>query len=180
MAEATTIARPYAEAAFRIAEEANAITPWADALDRLAQAATLPQVDACLLHPGYTSTQKTDVLLAFLEDNCAKDPLFLGFLKVLADSRRLSLLPAIARSFELLKAQAEGTLNSVIYSAFGLTTDEVETLRPHLEKVFCRKLRLTVEICQELIGGIRVVAGDQVYDASVQGKLHSMSTQLRH
>lgn len=177
MAETVTIARPYAEAVFRLAKEKGALAVWSDALAKLAAFAAHADVAACVANPSLTAAQKADLLKSLLGSADADMGSFIG---VLAANDRLSVLPEIADFFEALKAEEEGVKDAVIYSAFPIDAAKTAEILPALEKRFGAKLKPEIKLDPELIGGVRVVVGDQIYDASVRGQLDAMATALRN
>lgn len=177
MAELVTIARPYAEAVFRLAQENGKLAAWAEQLSRLSAYAQNADVAACVANPGLTAGQKADLVKSLLGSGVDGD--LASFIQVLADNDRLSVLPEIAASFEELKAAEEGVKDAVIHSAFAMSAADSAALLPALEKHFEAKLRPQVQLAPELIGGIKVVVGDRVLDASVRGRLDAMATALR-
>jgi F-type H+-transporting ATPase subunit delta len=177
MAEATTVARPYAEAAFAIAREQNALDAWARMLDFAAAIVRDPQVAGALDNPRLGAAEKESLLLSIAGDRLTPDGR--SFLRVLVEADRVALLPEIATLFETLKDEAEGAAKADIESAFELTDDQLAQLTSSLQKRFGKRIEAAVRINRQLIGGARVTVGDTVIDASVQGKLAAMATQLR-
>lgn len=177
MAELVTIARPYAEAVFRLAKEKGALPAWSAQLSSLSAFAQNADMAACLANPGLTAGQKAELVKSLLKGGADGD--LASFIQVLADNDRLGVLPEIAAFFEALKAEEEGVKDAVIHSAFPMSDAERTGLVPALEAHFKAKLRPQVQLDPELIGGIKVVVGDQVLDASVRGRLDAMATSLR-
>lgn len=177
MAELMTIARPYAEAVFRIAREQKTFAAWSQLLQLAAAAVTEPRVAALLDDPERTAVAKDALLLSICGE--AADALGRNFLKTLVDADRLAVLPQISQLFETLKDEAEGVAKARIDTAFPLSPAELASLTAALEKKFGRKVEATVNIEPALIGGARITVGDTVIDGSVQAKLTAMSNQLR-
>ncbi|MCX8145384.1 MAG: F0F1 ATP synthase subunit delta [Azovibrio sp.] len=177
MAETVTIARPYAEAVFRIAKEAGALGAWSGRLQRLALIAQDPEMAEVIGNPKLSAEQVAQLFVALAED---QDAVLGNFIRVLADNERLSLLPEISSLFEALKAAEEGVKEAVVQTAFPLTDADIAALMPQLEAHFKTKLDPTVVVDPELIGGVRVAVGDQVLDASVRGKLEAMAIALKN
>ncbi|MDR1848508.1 MAG: F0F1 ATP synthase subunit delta [Zoogloeaceae bacterium] len=184
MAESVTVARPYAEAAFRAAKEKGALNAWNENLQRLALAAQDRKVVAVIGSPVITVEQLVDFFLGLLEQDKqgkqGNDPVFCNFVKTLAENERLTLLPEIASLFAAEKAAEEGIREAVVASAFPLSEPDLKTLLPQLEAHFKTKLAPVVKVDADLIGGVRVTVGDQVLDASVRGKLDAMTIALRN
>jgi F-type H+-transporting ATPase subunit delta len=177
MSESVTLARPYAEAAFRLAQEEKVVPQWSQALEKWACCAADPRLQACLADPALTPPQKAQLLASLIGD--AISAAQTRFLQLLADNGRLGLLADIAQGFEKLKAQADGVRDALIQSAFALDATQTSALLPSLEKRFGGQLKPRVQICPDLIGGLRVQVGDHVYDASVRGKLDALAQHLR-
>jgi F-type H+-transporting ATPase subunit delta len=177
MAELATIARPYAEAAFEIARDANALPAWSDMLRFAASVVRDPRVAEALDNPRLDAAAKESLLLSIGGDRFTGEAR--NFIRVLVESERVALLPHISAMFDALKNDAEATAKATIESAFELSDAQVAELRDALEKRFGKKIDATVTVNPELIGGARVTVGDAVLDGSVQAKLASMRAQLR-
>ena len=177
MAELTTIARPYAEAAFALARDADALPAWSQML-RLASAVVAdPKVAQALDNPVLDSGAKETLLLSICGDKLNAEGRI--FIRVLIDSDRISVLPQIQQMYESLKDAADGVAKATIETAFPFEGNELPELTAALEKRFGRKIEATVSVKPELIGGARVTVGDTVIDASVQEQLRAMAAQLR-
>ena len=177
MAESVTIARPYAEAAFRIAQESGAQGVWSGRLQRLAMIAQDGDMASVMGNPRLSAEQVAELLISLSQDS---DATLGSFIRTLAENRRLTLLPEISRLFDLAKSQEEGVKEAVVHSAFPIDDTQVATLLKELEPRFGTRLTARVEIDPGLIGGVRVAVGDQVLDASVRGKLDSMAVALNN
>jgi len=177
MAELATIARPYAEAAFEIARDAQALPAWSDMLRFAATIVGDARVASALDNPRLDAGAKESLLLSIGGDRFTGEGR--NFIRVLLESERITLLPQIAAMFDTLKNEAEATALATIESAFELTDAQVAELRTALEKRFGKKIEATVTVNRALIGGARVTVGDAVLDGSVQAKLAAMRAQLR-
>ena len=175
MAELTTIARPYSEAVFALADKAGVLANWSDALARLAAVAQAPEMTRLLGNPGVSDAQIVDLFAATAGEMPAEAK---NFLRALAENKRLSVLPEVAVLYEAHKAEREGAVDAHIVSAFMLEGAELAALVGDLERRFKRKVRPQVSIDPELIGGVRIQVGDQVIDGSVRGKLEAMRIGL--
>ena len=174
MAELATIARPYAEALFKAsASDLNAAAVWVDALQQVAENPQLLQFSD---NPNTTATQVFDVIASVAQ--VALPEMAKNFLRTVIDNGRLNVLPEIAAQFRTLKNAQSGSSDAVVYSAFAIDSAELAELAGTLEKRFARKLNLSVELQPELIGGIRVVVGDEVLDSSVKARLEQMKVAL--
>ena len=177
MAELATIARPYAEAAFELARDAQALPKWSEMMRFAATIVGDPRVAEALDNPRLDAGAKASLLLSIAGDRF--DGEARNFIRVLLEGERVMLLPQIATMFETLKDDAEATAKATIESAFEINDAQVDELRRALEKRFGRKIEATVTVNPELIGGARVTVGDAVLDGSVQAKLAAMHAQLR-
>lgn len=175
MAELATIARPYAEALFRVAKTGN-VAAWTDLVSEMAAVAALPDVKSFASNPKLSDKQVAETFLSLLKSNVT--PEANNFVAMLVENGRLTLLPEIGEQFHALKNAAEGAADAEIASAFELTDAQVKDLVATLEKKFGRKLNPTVKVDNSLIGGVRVTVGDEVLDTSVRAKLQKMYVAL--
>lgn len=176
MAEIVTIARPYAEAVFRLAKQRNQLAAWTNMLALASAVAANERVAARVADPNVTGAQVEALFLGICGDKL--DDAGKNMIKVLVQNNRLSLLPQIAQLYDELRAQAEGVLEANITSAFPLSDEQVKQLVGKLEAKYKRKINPLVRVDQALIGGIKVEIGDEVLDASVRGKLQEMAFAL--
>ena len=177
MAESVTIARPYADAAFRIAQETGAQGIWSERLQTLALLVQNGDMASVMGNPRLSAEQVADLVIAVVGDN---DVVLGNFVRTLAENRRLVLLPEVFRLFDLAKSQEEGVKEAVVQSAFPIDDTQVAALLKELEVRFSTRLTARVEVDPSLIGGVRVAVGDQVLDASVRGKLDAMAVALNN
>ena len=174
MAELATIARPYAEALFKTAgADLVGTAAW---LDELAAIASNVQLQQYAGNPGVTSAQTFDVMTGVAKT--ALPEAAKNFLKAVIDNGRLSVLPEIASQFRALKNAKSGSSDAIVFSAFALDATALSELSVTLEKRFGRKLNMTVELEPDLIGGVRVVVGDEVLDTSIKARLEQMKVAL--
>ena len=177
MAELATIARPYAEAAFELARDRNALPVWSEMLRFAATIVADERIAQALGNPRLDAGAKESLLLSIGGDRFDNEAR--NFMRVLVEAERVTLLPQIAAMFETLKNEAEATAKATIESAFELSEAQISELRSALEKRFGKKIETTVTVNPDLIGGARVTVGDAVLDGSVQAKLAAMRAQLR-
>lgn len=175
MAELATIARPYAEALFRVAKSGN-LAAWSDLVSEMAAVAALPDVKSFAANPKISDQQVIDTFLSLLKSNVT--PEAKNFVAAVVENGRLSLLPEIGKQFHELKNSSEGAADVEITSAYEMTDAQVKDLLATLEKKFGRKLNPTVKVDNSLIGGVRVAVGDEVLDTSVRAKLQKMYVTL--
>ncbi|TSE21005.1 ATP synthase subunit delta [Tepidimonas alkaliphilus] len=174
MAEVATLARPYAEALFKAAgERAADAAAW---LQELASVAAHPQLLDFAAHPKVTTQQVYDLVAGLL--SVPLPPIGQNFLRTVIDNDRLRVLPEIARQFRALLNAQQGVADARVESAFALDEAQLASLQSVLERRFGRALRLQVQVRPELIGGVRVVVGDQVLDTSVAARLEQMRVAL--
>ena len=176
MAELTTLARPYAKAVFDAAQDQNAVDQWDQALAFAAQVAADQEVKNILANPGLSEQRKAEL---FAE--CFEEPLpeaLRNFLLILAENKRLPLLPEISALFSLYRADLERTVKMKVSTAFEMTEEQQQKLIEALSKKLERKVALETAVDQSLIGGVVVNTGDLVIDASVRGKLAKMARAL--
>ena len=178
MAESVTIARPYAEALFRVAKESGNLAKWSEQVPMLGQMAANADVRSAIGDPNVAASQLVD----FFRSACgtAVDGEISNFIQLLSKNDRLALLPEIAGLFESYKRDEEGTKQAEIFSAFPIDDGQVKALLPQLEAVFKTRLEPSVSVDTALIGGIKVIVGDRMLDASVRGKLDAMATALNN
>ena|SRR5438067_8802789 len=177
MAEQITVARPYAEAAFSLAREQNALPVWLEMLKLAASVAEDREMRAALDNPKLSAGDREALFLSICGDWL--DTNGRNFIRVLIGADRIGLLPEIRDLFGTLKDANEGLARASITSAFALSEDELTGLKRALERRFGKKIETTVSIDQSLIGGATIVVGDTVIDASVKGELQAMANHLR-
>lgn len=177
MAEIRTIARPYAEAVFRLAKANNTLPAWSDMLKLMAAVAIDERIRGLIGNPRFSAKQLVEVFLGICGDRLSSEGR--NFILLLTESGRVELLPEISDLYEQLKAHHEGVLEAQIYSAFEMNDVQLKDLVTNLETRFKRKIEAKVGVDPELIGGVRVEIGDKVLDASVRGKLEALAVALK-
>ncbi len=174
MAELATIARPYAEALFKAsASDLATAAGWVDELGAIAQNAQLLQFAD---NPKVTVDQVFDLIASVAKSTLPDQAR--NFLRTVIENGRLSALPEIATQFRALKNAQSGSSDALVYSAFAIDAQALPEVAVMLEKRFGRKLNVSVVLQPELIGGIRVVVGDEVLDTSVKARLEQMKVAL--
>lgn len=177
MAEVATIARPYAEAVFSLADSAGTLTQWSATLGKLAAVAADGEVQRLIGDPKVSGRQLVDLLLSVAGDAGAEAR---NFVSALVENKRVAALPSVRDIFETLKNEREGTVDTLIETAFPLDDGQLASLVADLEQRFKRKIRPQVTVDRELIGGVRVTVGDEVIDGSVRGKLAAIAIALKN
>lgn len=176
-ANAQTLARPYARAAFELARADGLLADWSRRLMFSAAVASAPEVDALLHHPRVALADQVKLLLP---EGDTPDGAFGRFLAALAENKRIALLPEVAAQYELLRAEAESIVKARVRTAVALEPGQLETLKSALRRRFGREVELRNEIDPALIGGAVIDAGDVVIDGSVRGRLAKLQNVLAH
>jgi F-type H+-transporting ATPase subunit delta len=176
MAEISTIARPYAVAAFKLGKESKSLAKWSEMLGLAAAVASDAKMRAYIENPKVLSSDLQDAFLKVCGNQLNEGGQ--NLIKVLVEYGRLSILPAITSAFEELKAQDEGVLEAQIIAASKLSAAETKDLVKRLEEKFGKKVEATVSIDAEIIGGIKIIVGDTVIDASVKNQLQNLAYTL--
>ncbi|MFZ1908509.1 MAG: F0F1 ATP synthase subunit delta [Burkholderiales bacterium] len=177
MAEPITIARPYAEAVFRLADGAGTLAEWSDMLAALAQVSGDERMRAAMGDPNLPAAQVAGLFISILSGRLTGEGE--NLVRVLAENRRLALLMEIRSQYEALKNEREGVVEAEIQSAFELDPAQLTDLAARLEKHTGRKVRVNVVVDKELIGGARILIGDQVIDASARAQLAALDSALK-
>ena len=173
MSQALTLARPYARAAFAIARDGGRFAQWSDALGFAARIAADSQVASLLANPRLTAG---DAITLLSVDGT--EPAFADFLALLAENRRMTLLPEIAGLYEQLRADAEKVVRARVTSATTLPAGELDTITAALRKRFGREVHVETAIDESLIGGALIDTGEMVIDGSLRGKLQRLQAAL--
>ncbi len=176
MAELSTIARPYAVAAYKLGREQKALVKWSEMLSFAADVATNPQMKTYIEDPKVLDSDLQANFLKVCGDQL--NEFGQNLIKVLIENNRISILPAIKSAFEELKAQDEGVLDTQIVAAAKPSAAEIKDLVKRLEAKFGKKIEANVTVDPELIGGIKIIVGDTVIDASVKAQLQNLAYTL--
>lgn len=176
MADVSTLARPYAKAAFELARDKGRFEEWQKALGALAQIAGQPDIQALLKSPAASTSQQAEVFIAAAGD--VLDGNAKNFVKVLAQYRRLDVLPAIEADYTALRSAAENTVQAELRTAVEATDAQREKIRASLAKRLGRNVELHCVVDPSLIAGAQVRAGDLVIDSSVSGKLERLANSV--
>jgi F-type H+-transporting ATPase subunit delta len=177
MAELSTVARPYAEALFAVAQgTGEKLDVWLAAVDDLAGLMAHPQVAEVVADPKLDHEQVLGLLSGMMKTSLPAAGV--NFVKLLIENQRLAVLPDVATQFRQLKNRAEGVADCLIETAFPLSEAQVAELLASLSRKFGQKLKPEVRVNADLIGGVRATVGDQVLDGSVRARLSDMQTAL--
>ena len=176
MTELATLARPYAEAAFKCAKQTGNAGDWSNSLQFLSIALQSEDLMAVIDNPRVGRSRISELLLDISQDqvvDAAKN-----LIKLLVENDKLKLLPTIASLFEQLKAEDEGYVNVDLVSAYSLSKAEQGKYVAMLEKLLSKKVNAVITVDNSLIGGIIAKAGDKVIDGSIRGQLHQLAKRL--
>jgi len=176
MAELSTLARPYARAAFEVALQDSALDSWASMLGVSAAVANEESISALLTDPSLSSERVAQSFIDILGD--ALEAKSQNFIRLLAENKRLVLLPEIAGLFEILKANQEKSIDVEITTAFEVSSEISDRLAAALKDRLQREIRLATSVDKSLIGGAVIRAGDTVIDSSVRGKLNKLAEAM--
>jgi F-type H+-transporting ATPase subunit delta len=176
MAELVTIARPYAQAVFSLAKDKGQLAQWSEMLRFMAEVWSNDRVQLALANPKFTKDDVERFLLGIYGERL--DGIARNLLQILVRNDRLPVLPHILELYEQLREENENIVEATVDSAFPLSDQQLARLVASLERHTGRKVQAKVAIAPELIGGVTVKIGDDVWDASVRGQLNSMATAL--
>ncbi|MEA1889215.1 MAG: F0F1 ATP synthase subunit delta [Pseudomonadota bacterium] len=175
MAERTTLARPYAEAVFRLASEASSLQRWSDVLAYYAIAVADKDLAFALGDPRMSGDQIDALLVSLLDDISGQEQALLSMLR---ENGKLQLLPEISTLFNELQASAEGTIEASVVSAFAMDDAQISILAKMLKKELDRDVKIKTSVDPSIIGGVIIRAGDTVIDGSVAGSLKNLTSYL--
>ena len=176
MAELSTLARPYARAAFEFARSREELPAWSAQLANLAAVTLDAAMGQILNNPALTAEQQAQAL----KDVCGEAINGHGqnFVSILADNKRLTLLPEISALFEQYKANQEKTVDVTVFSAFDVSEETEQSLAQALKTKLERKVKIDSIVDKELLGGVLIRAGDLVIDGSVRGRLNQLAEAM--
>jgi F-type H+-transporting ATPase subunit delta len=177
MAEPSTIARPYAEAAFKLADAQGRLADWEAALANLAGVAADARVRAAMGDPNLHAAKVAGLFLSILSGKLSGE--MENFVRVLAENGRLDVLGEIRAQYEALKNEREGVVEAEVHSAFEMDPAQTADLVSRLEKKTGRKVRAKVSVDKSLIGGVKIVIGDKVIDGSARAQLGALENTLK-
>lgn len=175
--ERATLARPYADAVAKLAADGNAWARWSERLGLLAMVVEDDQISGLIGNPAVPAERLTEVIQAICADKLGAEGA--NLVGLLAENKRLGLLPEIVQLFEAEKAAQEGVLEAHITTAYELSAGQMAGLVARLEAKFGRKVSATQATDADLIGGVVIQVGDEVMDASVRGGLENLAVTLK-
>jgi len=176
MTELATLARPYAEAAFKRSKETGNADTWANSLQFLSALMENVDLAAIVKNPRVSKESIQQLLLDICQDQVDSEAN--NLLKLLIQNGKLQILPNISALYEEYKANDEGYVNVDLFSAYALSKTEQSQYVAMLEKLLNKKVNAVVTVDKSLIGGILAKAGDKVVDGSVRGQLHQLAKRL--
>ena len=176
MSELTTVARPYARAAFEFAVTNNNVEAWSTMLSftsEVAQNASIEVILSCNKAPQELANLFIDICSDQLDENGQ------NFIKILAENGRLSVLPRVTQLFAQLESEHKKEIDADVVSAYALSKAQQKELSNSLEKRLARKVNLNCSIDKSLITGMVITAGDLVIDSTASGQLSRLSNSLQ-
>ena len=176
MAELSTLARPYAKAAFEYAREHGDLSGWSKQLATAAAVAAAEGMESVLNNPSLTHAEQAGLLNEVCGD--ATGSAVKNFVSILAANKRLALLPEISSQFELYKANQEKSVDVEVISAFDLADETADRLAAVLGRKLEREVKVSTSTDRNLLGGVLIRAGDLVIDGSVRGRLNKLAEAM--
>lgn len=176
MSEKTTIARPYAQAVFELASEGGNASEWSESLALLSQVVGNGEMQGLLNNPKVSGEQLFDIVTSVAGQGLSGQSQ--NFLRVLIDAGRLGYAPQVAELYESLRAEAEGTVDVEVRSAFELDQAQQDKIAEAVAARLGRKVKISATVDNSLIGGAVIRANDAVIDASIRGRLSELANEL--
>ncbi len=176
MAEVSTLARPYARAAFEFARDVKALDRWSNMLTTAAAVAGTAVVQALFSSPSYTLEVKGERFVEICGDDL--DNKVNNFVRCMAKNGRLPLLLEVQRQFEMFKANHERSIVVEVTSAYDITPDQQNKLVAALKLKLDREVNLQHSVDNTLVGGAVIRAGDIVIDGSIRGRLAKLAESM--
>ena len=177
MAEPSTIARPYAEAVFRLADAQGKLAEWSGVLANLAAVASDERIRAAVGDPNLSAAKVAGLFISILSGKLSGDAE--NLVRVLAENGRLDVLAEVRAQYEALKNEREGVVEADVYTAFDMDEAQLADLVARLEKKTGRKVKARVNLDKDLIAGVKVVLGDKVIDGSARAQLGALENALK-
>lgn len=177
MAEAITIARPYAEAIFRLAKDGKCLPKWSEMLSVISLVVSNDQIASLMADPRVPHNKLYEIIVGSCADKLNKEAK--NLIAVMMENKRLQIFPQLQIHYEHLKTRHESVLKAKIISAFPLQSDQQEKLVSALQAKFKCQVDVICVVDADLIGGVKIEIGDQVIDGSISGKLAAMTAALK-
>ena len=177
MAEPSTIARPYAEAVFRLADAQGKLAEWSGALANLSSVASDERIRAAIGDPNLPAAKVAGLFISILSGKLSGDAE--NLVRVLAENGRLDVLAEVRAQYEALKNEREGVVEADVYTAFDMDEAQLADLVARLEKKTGRRVKARVNLDKDLIAGVKVVLGDKVIDGSARAQLGALESALK-
>ena len=177
MAEPSTIARPYAEAVFKLADAQGKLADWSAVLANIAAVAADDRIRAAIGDPNLSTAKIAGLFISVLAGKLSGDAE--NLVRVLAENGRLDVLAEIRTQYEALRNEREGVVEAEVHTAFDLEASQLADLVARLEKNTGRKVKASVHVDKDLIAGVKVVLGDKVIDGSARAQLGALENALK-
>ena len=177
MAEASTIARPYAEAVFKLADAQGKLAEWSGVLANIAAVAADERIQVAVADPNLPAAKIAGLFISVLSGKLSGDAE--NLVRVLAENGRLDVLAEMRTQYEILRNEREGVVEAEVHTAFDLEDAQLADLVARLEKKTGRKVKATVRLDKNLIAGVKVVLGDKVIDGSARAQLGALENALK-
>ena len=177
MAEPSTIARPYAEAVFRLADAQGKLAEWSGVLANIAAVAADERIRAAIGDPNLSAAKIAGLFISILSGKLSGDAE--NLVRVLAENGRLDVLAEVRTQYEALRNEREGVVEAEVHTAFDLEAGQLADLVARLEKKTGRKVKASVHVDKNLIAGVKVVLGDKVIDGSARAQLGALENALK-
>lgn len=176
MAEKLTVARPYANAVFELAQTTGTLAEWSEALDGLVQVSRVPAVAALIDSPQVAAGKRAAILVEIVGD--VLGPHGKNLVRVLSEKKRLGCLPEIAHEYEALRRRAEAVVDVEMRTAIEVKQDRQTTITEGLKRKLGRDVRLHCVVDDKVIGGAVFRAGDIVIDDSIRSRLDKLAAAM--
>ena len=177
MAEPSTIARPYAEAVFKLADAQGKLAEWSAVLANIAAVAADERIRAAIGDPNLSAPKIAGLFISILSGKLSGDAE--NLVRVLAENGRLDVLAEVRTQYEALRNEREGVVEAEVHTAFDLDAGQLADLVARLEKKTGRKVKASVHVDKNLIAGVKVVLGDKVIDGSARAQLGALENALK-
>lgn len=177
MAEPSTIARPYAEAVFKLADAQGKLAEWSGVLANIAAVAADERIRTAIGDPNLSAAKVAGLFISVLSGKLSGDAE--NLVRVLAENGRLDVLGEIRTQYEALRNEREGIVEAEVHTAFDLEAAQLADLVARLEKKTGRKVKASVHVDKNLIAGVKVVLGDKVIDGSARAQLGALENALK-